>query len=276
MNDLFSCVSDEERILGSVPLIHRVLMVPVCFLALVLGSEQRSWADAADNRADSKVRLDASEIPAGVPRLTVLVNGIPCGVQGAWSTSANTWRYHFEYNDKGHGPWLDETVTVGLDKIPLSIRLTGHDYFEHRVAEEYSRIGRSVTWHNGTSQGSRSSTSSMFYLTEPNVPGQLSAVPEELAMLAQALIASSRDRIALLPHGEARMDRAGHVRVSIPGNEETLEAVRISTLRSEAAELWLSRDGTLFAASEGPLMLIRRGWESALSQLRSRKATAGP
>lgn len=88
--------------------------------------------------------------------------------------------------------------------------------------------------------------------------------------------ASSKDRIALLPHGEARIERAGHVRVNIPGDEQTLEAVRIWTLRSEAAELWLNRDGTLFAASEGPLMLSRRGWESALSQLRSRTATSGP
>ena len=248
--------------------------MPTCLVAL-LPFEQRAWADAAENRAHAELRLDASEIPAGVPRLTVLVNGVPCGVQGAWSTAANTWRYHFEYNDRGHGPWLDETVIVGADKIPVSIRLTGHDYLEHRVAEEYSLIGRSATWRNGASQGGRSLASPMFYLTAPRVPGQLSAVPEELAMLAQALIAASKDRIALLPHGEARIERAGSVHVSISGIHKTLETIRVFTLGPAVAELWLERDGTLFAASEGPLMLIRRGWESALSQL-SPQATAGP
>ncbi len=42
-------------------------------------------------------------------------------------------------------------------------------------------------------------------------------------MLAQALFAVSEHRIALMPQGEAPLERIGHVQVSLPGTFPALQ-----------------------------------------------------
>ncbi|HET9388218.1 MAG TPA: hypothetical protein VFO44_01090 [Steroidobacteraceae bacterium] len=180
-------------------------------------------------------------------------------MQGTWTTGTNTWRYHFEYNDHGNGPWMDETVVADRGTIPVSVQLNGHDYFERPVAERYSLVESTARWEKGATPGTQVLRSPAFYLTTPVGGGQLSAVPAELAMLARALVEAPEHRIALLPRGEARLESTGHLRVSLSGTTKILEAVRITGLGSAVALLWLESDRALFAAREGPMTLIRRG-----------------
>jgi hypothetical protein len=148
----------------SMPFSARSWLVLASALELLLaGAPARALEPEKGGHAE--VRLEASEIPAGALKHTVLVNGIPCGVQGAWRT------------------------------------------------------------------------------------------------------------VTLLPQGEALLEPVGHVQVRLPGSIHSatrrIDAGRIRAWRSGVAELWLEADGTLFAISEGPVTLIRGGWESTLPQLSS-------
>ncbi|MGZ5433303.1 MAG: hypothetical protein ACXWH7_10275, partial [Thermoanaerobaculia bacterium] len=124
-------------------------------------------------------------------RYTVLMSTNKAGSQVV-TTRGNETIVDFEFNDRGRGPKLHTVMRVDERGVPLSLAITGNDYYKAEVHEHLSTADR-VTWKNTAESGE--ATPGAFYTS-------MYGPPEESAVLARALLKAG-GRIPLHPGGEA-------------------------------------------------------------------------
>ena len=157
---------------------------------------------------------------APTTRYTVLMMGQPAGVQTSTVTSARERQIFFEYNDRGRGPRMSSRIALGADSIPTLIETTGNDYFKGPVDERFSLSNGRAVWQNKAEHEEKSVAGRAFYIS-------MDGSPEESALLAQALLAAPGGRLALLPEGEAHIERVGELQVAANGQTHTVAQYNI-------------------------------------------------
>ena len=192
-------------------------------------------------------------------RYTVLIAARPAGTQLAWSDPDGTLHYSFEFNDRGRGPKVSERVVLDGDGLPTQLEVTGNDYLKSPVDERFARkVGKAV-WHS--SSESDSSTAPGFYAS-------VDGAPEETALLARALIKAPNGRLAVLPAGEARIEKVEQLAVPGAGDSLIVQHYEIHGLGLTPAPIWLDQDGRFFAQAAGAtFIVIRQGYESAATAI---------
>ncbi len=173
-------------------------------------------------------------------------------------------KVHFEFHDRGRGPATDSVYRVDENELPLQATTRGVDYFKVAVDEEFSRKGRQARWKNRAEDEQR----------ELEVPGFYSSMngpPEELAMLARALLKSPTRKLALLPLGEAEIRHVEDMKIASGATPHSIGLYAISGLDLLPVYLWLDADLQLFAQFTGWQNLIRAGYESELDQIGKRQ-----
>lgn len=203
-------------------------------------------------------------------RYTVLLAGHPAGVQTSWAT-ADARHFFFEFSDRGRGPRLTEDVSLGADGAPLRLAITGHGYYKDSVEERFTLDGDTARWRNPGEDGRLAVTGPAFYTS-------FSGVPEEQALLAAALLAAPGHRMALLPAGEAGIERADSLALSLRGETRAATLYLVSGIGLAPVPIWLDAAGRLFGAGDPAwLFVVRSGWESvvpALDSVQERAAAA--
>src|SRR5262249_13600531 len=106
----------------------------------------------------------------------------------------------YEYNDRGRGPHLITRIRLASDGTPVLIDTSGHNYLKVKVDDHFATEGQRATWRNALDSGERTLSGSAFYISA-------NRVPEEGALLASALLASPDKKLAILPQGEARIEK---------------------------------------------------------------------
>ena len=91
--------------------------------------------------------------------------------------------------------------------------------------------------------------------------------PEMLAVLARALLEAPGKRLALLPAGEASVEKVGELEVSNGERELAVDQYSITGLGFTPTSIWLDRELELFAIDTGWLAVIRKGWEPTLESI---------
>jgi imidazolonepropionase-like amidohydrolase len=193
-------------------------------------------------------------------RYSVLSASNPAGTQTTWSGPDGERRVEFEFNDRGRGPKLSLHVWLGPDGVPQRLEATGHDYFKNQVDEHFSIEAGHARWKNASENGEKDLAGKAFYLS-------LAGVPEEGALLAQALLASPGGSMPLLPEGEARIERVGELEVHAKGQSRKVVQYNVSGLGLSPTPVWLDQDQTFFAAASPWFAVLREGWESVNSDL---------
>src|SRR5205823_2553585 len=84
---------------------------------------------------------------------------------------------------------------------------------------------------------------------------------------ARALLAAPGHHLALLPEGEATIEKRGELKVNAGGQSRTVIQCAITGLDFSPSPVWLDPDGTFFAASFGWITIIREGWESSVDAI---------
>jgi imidazolonepropionase-like amidohydrolase len=193
-------------------------------------------------------------------RYAVLMQGNPAGYHIVWIDSPHSRRAHFEFNDRGRGPSVDQILVLDDNGIPTRIEITGNDYLKSPVEERYWVEGGSASWKSSAEEGSMAPTTPVFY-------APLQSTPEDGAVLARALLAASGQELALLPGGMASIERVGSLTVEADGMRKTVHHYAIVGLGFSPFRLWLDDEGELFAMPTGWLDIVREGWESVVPQL---------
>ena len=114
----------------------------------------------------------------------------------------------FEFNDRGRGPNTTSRYKLDAAGLPVSIETTGNDYLKSPVAEHFERKGDHAVWKSNAEKGERDVHGQAFFLS-------LNGAPQELALLAKALLAAPNHQLPLLPTGEAQLEEVSSSQVRI-------------------------------------------------------------
>jgi imidazolonepropionase-like amidohydrolase len=209
--------------------------------------------------------------PADLPssgretRYSVLSAGRPCGTQTVQKVAEREWRIVFEFNDRGRGPHLTKRAVFDAAGIPTLIETTGHDYLKNVVQERFSLDHQKAAWKSSAEQGTRTLSAPAFYMS-------FDGAPVEFGWLAQALLAAPNHTLALLPDGEARIDRVETITLPSKGGPRSLTHYEIAGLDFSPTPVWLDDDGEFFAQGSDWAMIIRTGWEDSAPALTTAQA----
>jgi imidazolonepropionase-like amidohydrolase len=168
--------------------------------------------------------------------------------------------FTFEFNDRGRGPQTETHVRLGPGGIPVSEKISGHDYWKTPLDERYERTGDKASWKNASEKEERRVTGPAFYLG-------LSAPPQEFELLTRALLAAPDHRLPILPAGEARVEKIDSRKVQIGGKERTADLYAVYGLGFSPAYEWLDDQHNLFAGISGWAAIIPEGWEAVVPEL---------
>jgi hypothetical protein len=131
-------------------------------------------------------------------RYQVLIADRLAGSQISELSSKGEWQISYEFNDRGRGPRLTTKLRLRSDGTPSFIETAGHNYLKAKVDDRFWTEGPRAIWRNGIESGEKQNSGNAFYVSA-------NSAPEELALLASALLATPDKKLALLPQGEARI-----------------------------------------------------------------------
>jgi Amidohydrolase family len=189
----------------------------------------------------------------------VLMSGRPSGRLRQWPDSGGTVTTSYNYNDRGRGPALTQTLKVDKAGLPIGMQLRGLNYLKVSVQESVALAGPLLTWRNTAAAG-RTAPGGGFYLP-------LETIPTDIAALTRALLLTKARSVTLLPEGTATLT-AGEARtVTAGGRSLRVTPYQISGLGLIPEPVWLDADGRLFASGSTWQMVIRRGFEAVQGDL---------
>lgn len=208
------------------------------------------------------VARPASAQDVDTSRYTILMAKGPSGVQKAWTDPDGARRYYFEYNDRGRGPAISQRVVLGRDGFPRSIEITGHDYLKVPVAERFvvTQNGAQSTaaWKNPAESASVAQRTPGFYIAMNDA---------SVDLLEPLLLKSPTHRVALLPQGEARLERIRDLTIRKGGESQTITMYATHGFGFTPFTWWADARGKFFATGGSWFMVIRDGFEAVQPEL---------
>jgi hypothetical protein len=205
------------------------LAYPLGGLAAEVQSREYDWITAGQVSGSLRVEVDAE------------------GVRQA----------EFEFNDRGRGPKLRERSEVDASGRLLSLEISGHAYMGATVDERFNADGEAVNW-SSTLESGQAPAGAYYWPADGS--------PEQIALLARALLQSADAKLPLYPAGQASIRQVtGHVLQSDPAQK--LELYAISGLGLTPEYVWLDEDRELYALAYGWMGLAPRGKAAVLPEL---------
>jgi imidazolonepropionase-like amidohydrolase len=205
--------------------------------------------------------VNVPELPKDVPRnatsYTVLMMGLPAGQLAVW-TEADRLRAFYQFNDRGRGPKTYSTVVL-KDGLPVREEVEGNDYMKDPVRETFSVADGTASWKSKAEQGTRKLESPAFYVS-------MYGSPAEISLLARAAL-DRGGRIALLPAGEARVEKLFDHTAEANGGSQRVTLYAVTGLDFSPDYFWLDEKRELFAVGETWNAVVRAGWEPAMPGL---------
>lgn len=193
-------------------------------------------------------------------RYTVLMGGNKAGIQTSSVTPDGVREMNFEYNDRGRGPKLTARIKVNDAGLITQLQTNGNDYLKVPVKETFTLDRGVARWQNDAEKGEKKLTAPAYYLS-------LQTVPEETALLANALLKAKGHALPLLPEGQAAIQRADETTVQSDQGTRRVTSYEISGLGFSPEIVWLEQDGSFFASVSSWFVTIREGWESSIPKL---------
>lgn len=166
----------------------------------------------------------------------------------------------FEFNDRGRGPKLHETIEFDARGRVRLLNVSGHAYMGAGVEEQFQRDGDHATWRSTLERGERTGAGRAFYLAADGTP-------EHLALLARALLRAPENRLPVLPTGAAAIEQVATALIGPSGEERDVALYAISGLDLTPSYLWLDEDLELFGNAASWMGLVPEGWGDFLPSL---------
>ncbi len=228
----------------------------VCFSLLSLAS---LWAQQP-NAASAAPALPA-DVPSHADRYSVTIMGNLAGQQAVWTAPDGTVHMFYQFNDRGRGPKTTSILTLDANGVPVAETVNGNDYLKSPVSEDYSLKAGAAHWKNDSEQGEKTLSAPALYVS-------INGAPAELGILAHAALANG-GKIALLPEGEARVERVGERDLESSGKKKHVVMYAVTGLDFSPTDVWLDDRDKFFAFVNPWSAVIPEGWEKAASSLQT-------
>jgi hypothetical protein len=191
-------------------------------------------------------------------RSTVLMSTNKAGTQVA-TTNGDTVTVDFEFNDRGRGPKTHSVIALDANGIVRSLETTGNDYYKVAIEERFSIAGTMIagTAIDGPVARWKSTSESGEAAAGP-LYTSMYGPPEELAILARALLRAPNGELPLLPGGRATIRKVGET--DLHGTH--VVAYEIGGLGFSPFELWLDGQQNFFGNVSAWQSTIREGFEA--------------
>ncbi|MGB9122770.1 MAG: amidohydrolase family protein [Candidatus Angelobacter sp.] len=225
-------------------------MKKLCFLLFPI------FAALAQSQTTAAPPSDAAK----PTRYTFILSGNKAGYESSTRNPDGSLQVHFEFNDRGRGPNVNEKLRTGKDGIPTEIEITGVDYLKAPVDERFSLKQGAASWKNRSEKGQKKIGGKAFYTS-------ISGASEETALLAQALLAAPQHKLPLLPAGEASIQKRSGLKITANGQSQAVTQYAIDGLGFSPFPFWLNADGKLFASVSTWSSIIQEGWEGTAGDL---------
>ena len=198
-------------------------------------------------------------LTADTTRYTILLGGNKAGSQIVEATGSEL-HITYEFNDRGRGPKLDIRMTLDSAGIPILVDISGNDYLKAPVMEHFQQEDGKASWKNVGEQGEKLVQEPAYYLS-------FSGAPQDLGLLAQALLKAPNQKLPLLPEGEAAMERISERTIAAGEKSRKVIQYVVTGLDFVPTQLWLDDGGRFFGSGSAWFGVVEEGWESALPEL---------
>jgi imidazolonepropionase-like amidohydrolase len=218
---------------------------------------------ASAQPAASAVPALPADIPATAERFTFLMMGNQAGQQAVWTASDGTLHLFFQFNDRGRGPKTTSILKLDSNGVPVSETISGNDYLKSPVDETFTNVGGIAQWKNTAEKGEKKISAPAYY-------APLNGAPSEFGLLVRAALQNG-GKIALLPEGEARVQRVTNLEIASGAQKKRVALYSITGLDFSPTYLWVDDSDKgqekFFASVDDWGSVIPEGWESAVKPL---------
>ena len=244
--------------------VGRALFVAIIFFVSVLTA---LWPQTVPNASAQPTASAVPALPADIPstaeRFSFLLMGNAAGQQAVWTASDGTLHLFFQFNDRGRGPKITSVLKLDSNGIPVSETVKGNDYLKSPVDETFTNAGGIAQWKNTAEKGEKKISAPAYY-------APLNGAPSEFGLLARAALQNG-GKIALLPEGQARVQRVTDLEVTSGVQKKRVALYAVSGLDFSPTYLWLDDHDKgrekFFASVDDWGSVIPEGWESAVKPL---------
>lgn len=232
-----------------------LFLLPALLLGVLRMHGQQSGTAA------SNVPPVPADIPTSAARYSVLIMGSLAGQQATWTTPDGKVHAFFQFNDRGRGPKTTSLITLDSKGIPIAESISGNDYLKSAVHEVFSIDGQTARWTNTAEHGQKKVAAPAVYIA-------MNGAPSEIALLVHAALVNGGS-IALLPAGEARVERVTEQSVEASGKKQRVTLYSVAGLDFSPSYVWLDDGGHFFAAGSSWSMIVPEGWEATAKDLQT-------
>jgi len=218
------------------------------------------WAQKSQP-AQSAVPELPSDIPGTAERYSVMIMGNLVGQQAVWTAPDGELHIFYQFNDRGRGAKTTSIIRMDANGLPISEKIEGNDYYKSPVHESYTLESRIASWKNTHEEGKKT-------LTGPAVYVAIDGAPAELGILAQAAL-HNRGKIALLPEGEAKVDRVTELTLEASGQKKHVVLYAITGLDFSPSYVWLDDRRSFFASVIPWNTVIPEAWQASVKSLQA-------
>jgi imidazolonepropionase-like amidohydrolase len=230
-----------------------------CSLAALVALIAATAARAQDPAA-APAPVACAEAAQASQVFSLTLGGNRAGFQTECRMADGVREYIFAFNDRGRGPSVRSRIELDAKGVPVLLTVDGNDYLKSAIAERFSVTDGRAAWTNKVERGELKLAAPAFYLSQ-------SGVPSETALLARALLDAADARLALLPVGEARIQRLEERTVQVGEQSRQVALYAITGLGFQPVPIWLDDQRELFAAANAWLQVVPEGWEPVVQSL---------
>jgi imidazolonepropionase-like amidohydrolase len=200
-----------------------------------------------------------ADVPSSAERYSFLMMGNLAGQEAVWTAPDATLHIFFQFNDRGRGPKTTSVLKLDSNGLPLSEVITGNDYLKSPVTENYSLEAGTARWKNDDEQGEKKVSTPAYY-------APLNGGPSEIALLAHAALQNG-GKIALLPEGEARVQRMTELDIEAAGHKKHVALYAVTGLDFSPTYFWVEAADKFFGTVDNWSTVVPEGWESSAPTL---------
>ena len=192
----------------------------------------------------------------------VRIHGVVVGSQKLQALPGGAVEADYGFSERGRGDHVHARWRVDARGLPVAYDAEGNDYWNVPLAEHFDVDGGKATWKNRLEAGSADAAAS-FYLPA-NAP------PEFMGVLARALLKAPGQRLALLPAGEAWLERGATLR----SGAHALTLLRIGGIEFTPVLVWLDEKGATAAVIDDWFEVLADPYKPLLPRLQAAQDAA--